>query len=93
MFLFPFELWILRGIVLTQLLIILILIVVIIVQCKKMKGLLLIDLSKKRAAKKELKNIESKSVPVYPIGKTDSTCSVDCTEVLRFLRTLDHSTL
>ena len=59
MFLFPFEIWILRGIVLAQLLIILILITVIIVQCKKMKGLLLIDLSKKRAAKRKLKNVQS----------------------------------
>ena len=59
MFLFPFEIWILRSIVLAQLLIILILITVIIVQCKKMKGLLLIDLSKKRAAKRKLKNVQS----------------------------------
>ena len=58
-FLFPFEIWILRGIVLAQLLIILILITVIIVQCKKMKGLVLIDLSKKRAAKRKLKNVQS----------------------------------
>ena len=50
-FLFPFEIWILRGIVLVELLIILILVVVIIVQCRKMKGLVLIDLSRKRAAK------------------------------------------
>ena len=59
MFLFPFEIWILRGFVLAQLLIILILITVIIVQCKKMKGLVLIDLSKKRAAKRKLKNVQS----------------------------------
>ena len=59
MFLFPFEIWILRGIVLAQLLIILILITVIIVQCKKIKGLVLIDLSKKRAAKRKLKNVQS----------------------------------
>ena len=58
-FLFPFEIWILRGIFLAQLLIILILIAVITVQCKKMKGLVLIDLNRKGVAKRKLKNVQT----------------------------------
>ena len=54
-FLFPHEIWTLRGVVLLELILIMILTTVVALQRKKLSGMLLLDLNKRRAAKRKMK--------------------------------------
>ena len=55
MFLFSNEIWILRGVVLMEFITILIMTGVMIIQCRKMKGLVLVDLNRRRNARRVLR--------------------------------------
>ena len=55
MFLFPHEIWTLRGVVLLELILIMILTTVVALQHRKLSGMLLLDLNKRRAAKRKMK--------------------------------------
>ena len=55
MFLFPHEIWILRGVVLLELILIMILTTVVALQGRKLSGMVLLYLNKRRAAKRKMK--------------------------------------
>ena len=57
--LFPSEIWILRGLVLVLLVVNIIMISVIIMQYRKLRGLVLIDLNKRRATRRIMRNIQT----------------------------------
>jgi len=57
--LFPHELWLWRGVVLVGLLIIVILTTIIIKQHRRLNGLVVLDLNRKRRAKRALRNIQT----------------------------------
>ena len=53
------EVWVLRGLYIVQLGIIMVLLAIIIKQCKKLKGLVLVDLNRSRNVRRIRKNLRT----------------------------------